>query len=203
MADTLIHPAYRGEGLNLPLRNRAVVTTGLDIYSAGAKIGFCQSITLTDARAVNLVRHLDMVAAGRPIELVPQVEEITGSLTGMEIYNNIFPARLSGKPLTDQLNSAGEGVPSRIIGGGYHSVQSQQDYFDIYQWFRHPRLGSFQTVFGFFDCMITQYNYTVNLGTTTYTSTVNIRISYMSVAGGVNAMGNRFPDPILTAVPMV
>jgi len=182
--------AYPGAGLGIPRGNKAVVTTGLDLWSGAfgsyRKIGFCQSINLTDARGVNVIRHIDKEAAGRIVETVPQVENLTGSITSVEIYNNVFPARIMGAQLPAKINTGNEPANTLSLGGAvlFMSLQSQRIPIDMFEWYVHPGDRTKQIVWAYLDVMMTNYTKTVNLGTTTFTSTVNLLIPYMTLAGG-------------------
>ena len=190
IAGSDIVQAYPGAGLSVPRGNRAVVSTVLDIWTGAfgtyRKIGFCQSVNLTDARGVNVIRHLDKEAAGRIVETVPQIENITGSITSVEIYNNVFPARLIGGALPTRINTGHQANQSLSLGGAvlFMSLQSQRIPFDMFEWYVHPGDDTKQILWAYLDCMMTNYTKTVNLGNTTFTSTVNLLIPHMTLAGG-------------------
>lgn len=144
-----------------------VISTTVDVLDdEGFNIGFLQSISRTDARPTESVRHLDASDAGRILEQAPGVETNTLNLTGFALYN-------SGVDRRSLLN--------RVVGANsapFRSLNSQQLPFEITEQWTHPASNARgQTLYG--DCMLTNYTRPVNIGTVTITETANATATWV------------------------
>lgn len=165
--------ANYGHGVSIPKENRAVISTGIDIWArlevAGEqifrKIGFAQQISPTFTRNTTPIRHLDKNAAGRIIEQQPQPEEVTFQLVGFEVYDFPLPARLLG-------NSGRTSIGSAQI---FNSLASQAIPFTLVEWAQHPGDKTKNVYTIYYGCWMTNWTRTVTIGTTTVSTTVQVR----------------------------
>ena len=167
--------------ISIPGSNSAIISTSVDIFagttSSMTQIGYAQSISLTDARPTQPIRHLNSYDAGRIVEQAPQPETITLSLVGFEIYNDF---------LINKLGSAGE--------TSFHSLADQRTPLTIVEMSTHPAFlkGVASTegaapkwqIMVYTGCWMTNWTRATNIGTVTVSSTVAITASRMHLGSG-------------------
>jgi len=159
-----------GSGVGVGSTHQTVITTSIDIYANGEKIGFAQDINETSDRPTTRIRHLNAKDAGRVIEQAPGVEDISLTITGFAVYNkaNSLIQQLAGR---DNFGKA---------GGVIKCLNDQKIPFDIKKVTLHPSLGAEdkETVEKFGGCMITRYSRPIGLAGVTISDSVDINVSY-------------------------
>ncbi len=156
-----------GSGVGLAPDNQTIISTTVDIFDEeGNNIGFVNSINRNDTRGVFPIRHLDSADAGRILELQPQVENYTLTVTGFALFNvsdvdrgsllNRLPADAKAfKVLNDQV------VP-----------------FVMEQTETHPSTGATNTTV-YLGCMLTSFSRPINVGNATVTETAAVTVSWV------------------------
>lgn len=145
--------ATRGDGVSLADSNRVIVSTSIDVLDDdGFNIGFIQTLSRTDTRQIQRVRHLDSVDAGRVLELSPGPEDNSLNATGFALYSK-------GTDPGAILNRI-PGIGAR----GFKSLNSNAIPFEIIEVWSQPATGeTAETTYG--DNLINNYSRPINIGT--------------------------------------
>jgi hypothetical protein len=110
----------------MPDTNRVIISSSIDLYTEqGVNIGFVSGMTRSDNRPTTLIRHLDSLDAGRPVEQSPSPDTTTMQFTGFALYN-------TGGNRQNLINRLVPQVPN------WHSLNGQQVPFDIEERATHP-----------------------------------------------------------------
>jgi len=161
-----------GSGVGTQSSHKTVITTSIDIFADGKKIGFAQDINETCDRPTTRIRHLNASDAGRVIEQAPGVEDISLSVTGFAVYNkaDTLIQQLAGFTNTGK------------DGGVIKCLNDQKIPFEIKKVTKHPSeyasAEDAETVELFGGCMITRYSRPISLGGVTISDSVDINVSY-------------------------
>jgi hypothetical protein len=135
----------RGDGVAFPATNRVVSASGIDIYDdLGNIIGFIASVDENLNRQIQRVRHLSSEDAGRVIEMVPMVEDISLTVAGYSLYN------ISKTDRGSLIHRMGSHMAA------LKSLQSQREPFHIVKINTHPTSGE-TVVDKYFDCWFTSF----------------------------------------------
>ena len=116
----------RGDGVSFPRENRVINAATIDILDdEGFRIGFIQQISETLGRPVTGIRHLNSLDAGRKIEQVPGVEDITITIQGYSLYDKSITERDSlihrlGGPMAAAKSLMGQSIPFNIVKREVH-----------------------------------------------------------------------------------
>jgi hypothetical protein len=154
----------RGDGVNFPSRNRIVASSTLDVYDdCGFIIGFVTGFNETQARPVVKIRHLSSRDAARIIEVCPNVETISLSVTGYSLYDISLVEKGS---LIHRLGSAMRALKS---------LQSQTEPFNMARTETHPSSGEIVRDI-YFDCWITNFTRNRAIGTLVQTDSATIEV---------------------------
>lgn len=140
-----------GDGVWIPSDNNVVVASSIDVLNTkGVPMGYVTEITGNMTQAKNLIRHLNAVDAGRPIEIVPGAPEYALTANGFMLYRD--PGQGEQDFLFNRL-VYGSKNPSTI-----HSIAAIRDYFDIGVRFSHPSANDRGFILWFRKCMMTNWN---------------------------------------------
>lgn len=142
----------RGDGVSFPATNRVENSSTIDIYDdTGNIIGFITNLDETLNRPVQRVRQLSSESAGRVIEMVPFVEDVSLTVAGYSLYDK------------SQTNKG-----SLIHRMGSHmaalkSLQSQSESFHIVKQSVHP-VTSDTITDTYFDCWFVNFTRNRDIG---------------------------------------
>lgn len=141
-----------GSGVWIPEENNVIVASSIDILnSAGNPIGYVVSVSPRQTQARTVIRHLNAIDAGRPIEIIPGVPEYSLDAAGFHLYCD-----REGGPQDTLVNRFlyGSGARETI-----HSLADIDEYFDIAIRFSHPgSKGGRGGEWWFRKCAITAWN---------------------------------------------
>lgn len=152
----------RGDGVNFPSRNRIISASTLDVYDDnGHIIGFVTNFNETQARPVQKIRHLSSIDAGRVIEMSPQVEDISLTVTGYSLYDTSLTEKGS---LIHRMGSAMKALKS---------LQSQAQSFNLARTETHPSSGEVVRDV-YFDCWFTNFTRNRDIGRLVQTDSATI-----------------------------
>ena len=156
-----------GYGVGLAKDNKVVITTSIDIFdNEGNKIGYCTSISRTDARGVERIRHLDSADAGRVIELQPRPSDVTLAVTGFALYND---------------GSKRKGLLNRLPGNAaqqFVDLNQQTESFTIKVVETHPATGAITKTY-YYGCMLSAYAHPINLTGANVAETATVMVAWI------------------------
>jgi len=139
-------------GLSLPATNKVIVPSSTTILIDGSIIGFIQELSEDSGRTVDRVRELSGSRAGKVVEQVPGVENVTLRGTRFCLYE--------GNPVTEFLKEQGE------VDGPIFAITQQYIPFDVRVEERHPNSSAdkkgFYVVFG--ECWFTRAAHSLRIG---------------------------------------
>ena len=173
-----------GDGVWIPSDNNIVVASSIDILNSyGRPAGYITDVSGAMAQPKTLMRHLNAIDAGRPIEIVPGVPDYSLTANGFMLYRDV------GGGEQDFL-------VNRIIAGSknpttIHSIAGIRDYFDIGVRFSHPSTEDRGFIIWFRRCAITNINLgtwsiTGNLAVAQSCNMVCLAVEFEKIAGTIS-----------------
>lgn len=172
-----INLAPSGIGVGVPQQNRTEVSISYDIFleqsdAPGAiaeAIGFLTDINDNSARPVTPIRHLSSADAGKIIELVPGVENVTLSVTGFALYAKNSASRNS--------------IVNRLSGDyGLYCLNQNKYYFSIKKTVTHPNPpAGYKPTTGviFRQCLLTGWRRSRSINQATQAEQADIQVSWI------------------------
>lgn len=142
----------RGDGVSFPTSYRVVNSSTVDVYDdRGHIIGFITSLDETLNRPVQRVRQLSSEAAGRVLEMVPMVEDVSVNVNGYSLYD---------------LSQTNKGSLVHRLGShmaALKSLQSQREACHLVKTETHPTTGQ-QVKDEYYDCWVTNFSRSRDIG---------------------------------------
>ena len=168
-----------GDGIGIPEANRVVLPSTVDVYDdAGQLIGYATKIDVKGGRSVDRIRHLSSASAGRTIEQVPGVEEVTVTLEGFALYNEVDSAsRFPHYSLAGRI-SGGTGTANHGTFL-FKSLSSQKIPFTIKVEEVHPadaQGSKARNITYYRNCMLKSFGKSISTGSVTTTETAEISV---------------------------
>ena len=154
-------PVYM-PGVKIPTTNRVVIPTSILISIAGSAVGFIQDLTYDTSRTIERIRELNAPRAGRVVEQVPGVENITANGTGFCLYESNVISRIA------------KGATMSSITDVFFTITSQYIPFDVFITETHPLTGSgFRVTLE--NCWLVRYSHPVRVGDLMISETFEIQ----------------------------
>lgn len=146
-------------------KGSVLLSTSIDIIDEnGFGIGYITQINDNDARPATKARALGAADAGRAIEHIPGVSDLTMTVTGFALYNR----------------QEDGSVVQRMAGGNakkaFKMLQEQKIGFKILEVERDPTTGKVTDATEYLDCWFTSKGKPINIGQASIMETANISV---------------------------